>query len=325
MQTCSSSEASPSKRKRVSEISTSGNTQNTTTPVTEINCCNLNEMIIKDLREGHSNLETALKESLAENVTKDNTIQSLNARIVLLEQMLKNANISSGMGDQNNDTERCNNSEDHLDLNHQPPLSDFMETIASLQQTPVPSGDELTPSEAGFGFGFGSVETPDLREKLNKSQQNRDTQEEEEQNLREALKQSQWDREKREDQLRRQRSLIDAIETAPPRKTHELTAPSEGDPTPDETAPVPEANTDIEKEPRYEDGNLAHQSPSPTSENSTVLHAPDMLAADLDEINEVVETTEESDKLDQQSTLNSNDLATCNNTFSATEPALGKK
>ena len=50
-----------------------------------------------------------------------------------------------------------------------------------------------------------------------------------------------------------------------------------------------------------------------------------MLPADLDEINEVVETTEESDKLDQQSTLNSNDLATCNNTFSATEPALGKK
>ena len=119
--------------------------------------------------------------------------------------------------------------------------------------------------------------------------------------------------------------MIDAIKTAPPRKTHELTAPSEGDPTPDETAPVPEANTDIEKEPRYEDGNLAHQSPSPTSENSTVLHAPDMLAADLDEINEVVETTEKSDKLDQQSTLNSNDLATCNNTFSATEPALGKK
>ena len=119
--------------------------------------------------------------------------------------------------------------------------------------------------------------------------------------------------------------MIDAIETAPSRKTHKLTAPSEGDPTPDETAPVPEANTDIEKEPRYEDGSLAHQSPSPTSENSTVLHAPDMLAADLDEINEVVETTEESDKLDQQSTLNSNDLATCNNTFSATEPALGKK
>jgi hypothetical protein len=159
MQTCSSSEASPSKRKRVSEISTSGNTQNTTTPVTEINCCNLNEMIIKDLREGNSNLETALKESLAENVTKDNTIQSLNARIVLLEQMLKNANISSDMGDQNNDTERCNNSEDHLDLNHQPPLSDFMETIASLQQTPVPSGDELTQSGLSFNIANFSVVT----------------------------------------------------------------------------------------------------------------------------------------------------------------------
>ena len=326
MQTCGSSEASPSKRKRVSEISTtSGNTQNKTTPVTEISCCNLNEMIIEDLREGNSKLETAHKESLAENVTKDNTIQSLNARIVILEQMLKNANISSDMGNQNNYTERCNNSEDHLDLDDQPPLPDFMEMMASLQQTPVPSGDELTPSEAGFGFGFGSVETPDLREKLNKSLQNRDTQEEEERHLSEVLKQSQWDREKREDQLQRQRSLIDAIETAPPRKTHEPTAPSEGDPTPDETTPVPDADTDIEKETRYEDGNLAHQSSSPTSENSTVLHVPDMLAADLDEINEVVETTEESEKLDQQSTLNSNELATCNDTFSATEPALGKK
>ena len=351
MQTCGSSEASPSKRKRESEISTtSGNTQNKTTPVTEISCCNLNEMIIEDLREGNSKLETAhkeslaenvtkddtiqslnarivmleqmFKESLAENVTKDNTIQSLNAKIVILEQMLNNANISSDMGNQNNDTERCNNNEDHLDLNDQPPLQDFMEMMASLQQTPVPSGDELTPSEAGFGFGFGSVETPDLREKLNKSRQNRDTQEGEERDLSEVLKQSQWDREKREDQLRRQRSLIDAIETAPPRKTHE---PSEGDPTPNETAPVTEADTDIEKEPRYTDGNLAHQSSTPTSENSTVLHAPDMLAADLDEINEVVETTEESDKLNQQSTLNSNELATCNNTFSATEPALGKK
>ena len=291
MQTCGSSEASPSKRKRVSEISTtSGNTQNKTTPVTEISCCNLNEMIIEDLREGNSKLETAHKESLAENVTKDNTIQSLNARIVILEQMLKNANISSDMGNQNNYTERCNNSEDHLDLDDQPPLPDFMEMMASLQQTPVPSGDELTPSEAGFGFGFGSVETPDLREKLNKSRQNRDTQEEEERHLSEVLKQSQWDREKREDQLQRQRSLIDAIETAPPRKTHEPTAPSEGDPTPDETTPVPDADTDIEKETRYEDGNLAHQSSSPTSENSTVLHVPDMLAADLDEINERVDS-----------------------------------
>ena len=68
-----SSEASPSKRKRVSEIRTSsGNTQNTqnATPVTEINCCNLNEMIIEGLREDNSKLETALKESLKENEKK---------------------------------------------------------------------------------------------------------------------------------------------------------------------------------------------------------------------------------------------------------------
>jgi hypothetical protein len=173
-----SSEASPSKRKRVSEIrTTSGNTQNTqnATPVTEINCCNLNEMIIEGLREDNSKLETALKESLKENEKKGDTIQSLNAKIAILEQMLANANISSDIGNQNNDSERCNNSEEI------------------------------------------------------------------------------------------------------------------------------------------------------TSENSTVLHAPDMLAADLNETNEVVETTQESAKLDQQSTLDSNELATHNNTFSATEPALGKK
>ena len=107
-----SSEASPSKRKRVSEISTTSDNTQKTTPVTEVNCCNLNEIIIEGLREDNSKLETSLKESLKENGKKDDTIESLNARIVELEEMLKNTNISSEIGNQNKDSERCNNNEE---------------------------------------------------------------------------------------------------------------------------------------------------------------------------------------------------------------------
>jgi hypothetical protein len=42
------------------------------------------------------------------------------------------------------------------------------------------------------------------------------------------------------------------------------------------------------------------------------------------EINEVGETAKESEKLYQQSTIDSNESPTDNNTFCATEPASGK-
>jgi hypothetical protein len=178
-----SSEASPSKRKRVSEISTTSDNTQKTTPVTEVNCCNLNEIIIEGLREDNSKLETSLKESLKENGKKDDTIESLNARIVELEEMLKNTNISSEIGNQNKDSERCNNNEETTSENstvfHAPDLlaADSNEihhvqvtegnvTPISIDTVQLSSRNEINTSPQNHLGSTSSLRQPDTSQVL---------------------------------------------------------------------------------------------------------------------------------------------------------------
>ena len=86
--------------------------------------------------------------------------------------------------------------------------------IASLQQMPTLSGDELTLSETECS----PKQSDDLGNKPNKSRQIREAENREEDglNMGEILKQSKLDSERQNSQLRWQRSLIEAVEAAPP-------------------------------------------------------------------------------------------------------------